>query len=212
MKIIQGRFGTLALAVSALWLLVGGGVAPAAAQQAAGRLHFNFQQLAARASGHNEVELDAATLHDLIGSQGKLAEQNPQLAQVLGGLKGVYVHDFEFARPGAYSPADLEPVLRQLSSPPWHVIVRSDESNERAIIAVQHDEEMITALAIVSIEPNEVAVVNVVGRLPNGLASLGALKALGSLQNLGGLGALGGKSAAATHPKLATRPPAQAAP
>lgn len=174
---------------------------PLAAQTASpGRLRLNLEALAKRAKSFNQVSLNGATLRSLVGS-----ETNPQAANLLAHLQGIYVRDLEFARPGEYSPRDLRALEAQLSAPGWHTIVHVRNATERTWIAVRHNSEgIITALAVLDAEPTELTVVNIVGPLPRGLASLGALGGLGNLGMLGNHGH--GDPAAPGHPQLKTRP------
>lgn len=173
---------------------------PLAAQTASpGRLRLNLDALAKRAKTANQVTLDGSTLRALVGS-----ETNQQAASVLAHLKGVYVRDLEFARPGEYSPADLRGITAQLAAPGWHTIVHVRDTHEHTWIAVRHNREgIITALAILDAEPTQLTVVNIVGPLPKGLASLSALGGLGNLGKLGSHGP--GDPAGAGHPRLKTR-------
>ncbi len=128
-------------------------------------------------------------------------DHDPQSRQMLSRLKGVYIRDYKFAHPGQYSPAILNGIVRQLHAPGWQIIVSStDKTGKQAWIAVRRNSEMITALAIVSAKPTDLAIVNVVG--PIDLSQLGAL---GGLGNLGKLGALGKMAGPKGHPALQHR-------
>lgn len=180
---------------------------PLAAQTASpGRLRLNLEGLAKRAKSFNQVTLSGATLRSLVGSS---AQESPEAAKILAHLQGIYVRDLEFARPGEYSPRDLRAIEAQLSAPGWHTIVHVRNADEHTWIAVRHNNEgIITALAVLDAEPTELTVVNIVGPLPQGLASLRALGGLGNLGKLaGGHGADHDPNA---HPQLKTRPAAPA--
>ncbi len=125
-------------------------------------------------------------------------DKDPQSRQMISRLKGVYILDYKFAHPGQYSPAVLHGIVRQLHAPGWQIIVSSmDKSGKQAWIAVRRNSEMITALAIVSAKPTDLAIVNVVGPID--------LSQLGALGGLGGLGALGKLAGPAGHPALQHR-------
>lgn len=170
---------------------------PLAAQtQQPGRLQLDFQRLAKHATSVNQVTLTGPMLRNL-AAQSK----DPQARQVLGHLQGIYIHQLKFAHPGEYSPSDLRALSRELSSPRWHIIIQHQTATEHAWIAVQRNSEgIITALAVVHATPTRLAIVNLVGPLPEGLASLGAL---GSLGDLGG----GHAASSGSHPQLQSRPP-----
>lgn len=199
---MRGSAGTLAatLGLALLFAL------PLAAQS--GRLRLNLDHLAKRAVKSNSITLSGSMLRSMIGNSAMGHSGNPQADAVLAHLKGIYIRELKFAKPGEYSQRDLHLIMAQLAAPGWQTIVRHSSADEQAWIAVQrNDEGVITALAILDAKPTKLSVVNIVGPLPQGLASLGAL---GSLGNLGK--AMGGAAHHdPQHPKLEKRPPAAAA-
>lgn len=160
-----------------------------------GQLRLDFKRLAKHATAVNQVTLSGSMLRNM-AAQSK----DPQARQVLGHLQGIYIHQFKFAQPGEYSPSDLGTISRQLASPRWHIMIQHQNATEHDWIAVQRNSEgIITALAVVHANPTSLAIVNLVGPLPNGLASLSALDSLG---DLGG----GHAGSSGTHPQLQSRP------
>ena len=156
-----------------------------------GRIFFNLHGLAKKASKYTQVSLDHAMLQMAMSGA-----KNPGARSMLNGLRGVYVQDLKFARPGQYSMSTVAAIARQLRNPAWKVLVRSRSAREQVWVCVQRDRETITALAVVDAKPRELALVNIVG--PINLSQLGSLGALGGL-NLSTL------QAAGHHPQLHAR-------
>jgi len=84
-------------------------------------------------------------------------------------LKGIYVKNFEFDKEGEYSQADVEEIRKQLHTNAWKrtVEVRSRRDGENAEVYLMPGPgagaEAIQGLAIISAEPKELTVVNIVG-------------------------------------------------
>lgn len=157
----SGLAGTVALLTMLLAAL------PAFGQDQA-RLHISgLEKLAAKASEVVDVNLD--------GSMLKLAAKfinededekgDAELKEMLQNLKGIYVKSFEFEKEGEYSDADVEAIRSQLHAPAWSriVSVRSKTEGENAEVYLMGSESNIQGLAIISAEPKELTVVNIVG-------------------------------------------------
>ena len=153
------------------------------------KLHLSqLNKLAQQATEATNVSLEGPMLQ-MAAQQA----HSVHTAGLLRGLKGVYVKDFQFAKPGQYSKSDLESVLKQLQSGGWKPMVTdvNKKSGETAAVYVMEEGGEIVGLAVVDAEPEELAIVNLVG--PIDFAKLGGLESLGSLGSLGS--ALGGSSA-----------------
>ncbi len=136
----------------------------------------NLDKLNSKAAEVNDVTLDGAMLE--LAWKFIQADGDPEAAQlrdILKGLKGIYVKNFEFDGPNQYSQADVEAIRTQLAAPGWQRIVES-----RSLHAKEHDEiyimkqgDLITGLAVLVAEPTELTVVNIVGPIDiNKLAAL----------------------------------------
>ncbi len=118
---------------------------------------------------------------------------------LMNGVKGISVRSFEFGEKGAYSRSDLDAVKKQLTGTGWSKAISVKENDEDVEIYF-YKSGSSGALAIVSAEPKELTVVNIIG--PADLSSLGKLSGLAGLEGVQGL--IGGGSKKA--------PPAPAAP
>ncbi|MFN8007340.1 MAG: DUF4252 domain-containing protein, partial [Terriglobia bacterium] len=132
----------------------------------------HLDKLAAKASEVSEVNLEGPLLKSATKflSEG---ESDEDVKKLVSGLKGIYVRSFEFEKEGAYSSADLETIRKQLQAPGWLRIVNVQEKGGKESTEVYQmlSDEKIVGLAILTAEPKELTVVNIVG--PVDLAKMG---------------------------------------
>ena len=144
--------------------LAGALLAPFAMGQ---KLELKFDHLKSKATEAVETNLDGAALELALKAmpQSGKDEKSDKL-KMLSGLKGVYVRNFEFSKPGAYSDADLESVLKQVRGVPgWSSIVSVKEQQERTEIFLMTKEDQVLGLLILAAEAKELTIVNIVGSL-----------------------------------------------
>lgn len=140
------------------------------------KIPVNVENLAAKAVGTVDITLDASMLQ-LAG--GFLSDKKPDEAEarrLISGLKGIYVRSFEFAKPGEYSPADVEAVRTQLRAPLWSRIVgvRGRRDGENAEVFLKKENDRVTGLAVIAADPKSLTIVNIVGNInPEDLSRLG---------------------------------------
>ncbi|MDE3166499.1 MAG: DUF4252 domain-containing protein, partial [Acidobacteriota bacterium] len=137
---------------------------------------FNLDHLAAKASNAVDVSLNK----DMLQFAGKfLSDKDSDEAKakaMIGGLEGIYIKSFEFARDGAWSQADLDQVRNQLKAPEWGRImsVKSSGDNENVEVWVRRESGKVTGIALLATEPREFTVANIVGNVNlDSLADLG---------------------------------------
>jgi len=129
------------------------------------KLQINLDHLAPKAAKVIDVNIDGALLQL---ARSFLSDKKPNEArakEVIAGLKGIYVKSFEFDREGGYSLGDVEAIRTQLRTPQWSRIVGIVSKNEGDNVEVYTRIEgtQIIGLAVVSAEPKELTVVNIVG-------------------------------------------------
>jgi len=175
-------FQTSLKLAAVMLLLLGGAVITAHAQGA--RLQIDqLDSLANRASETVDVKLDER----LMATTAKIFsdKDDADIKEILKGLKGIYVKSFEFERAGEYSPADVESVMSQLRGGGWSKIVgvtsKKDGDNVEVYLMMQGDQ--IQGLAVISAEPKEFTVVNIVG--PVNLEKLTKLEGQFGVPDLG---------------------------
>jgi hypothetical protein len=135
----------------------------------------NIERLASKAVDTVNVTVDGA----LLQLAGKfLSQDDPEqkaVKSLIGGLKGIYVRSFEFAKPGEYALADLDALRKQLTAPTWArmVNVHSTRGGENVDVFLKMDKEQIAGLVVIAGEATRLTVVNIVGAIDlDQLASL----------------------------------------
>ena len=135
----------------------------------------DFSRLNAAAIDVVDVSVDQSLLGmaaAFLGSGG----DDAQLKSLISSLKGIYVKSFTFGKDGAYDAAMLEPVRRQLSTGQWTRLMAAKSSKDGSDMAVYlwRNGDRPGGLAVLSVEPREVTLVNIVGAID--LAQLKALQ------------------------------------
>lgn len=144
---------------------------PAFAQQ--GRLKLDVcAGLAAKASNVVDITLDGPGLR----MASRILEKDPEARAMIQGLTGIFVKVFEFDKPGGYAPSDLEGIRAQLQPGGWSRItqVKSRREGEVEIYLLEDGKGGSVGLAVLSMEPREVALVNILG--PIDVAKLSSLE------------------------------------
>ena len=139
------------------------GAAPAAAQQ----LQLpDLSKLSAGAIDVVDVSVDQALL-GLASSFMSGGSDDAEVKSLVAGLKGIYVKSFTYGKDGAYDPAILESVRRQLSGGQWSRLVAAKSQMEGSDVAVYlwRNGDKPGGLAVLSAGPREVTVVNSVGTI-----------------------------------------------
>lgn len=141
--------------------------APASAQEPARLLLPNLDALAKRAADAVDVTLDASLLQLAASFMTGDDADEAAVRELLHGLKGIYVKSYEFDVDGVYSPADLDSIRAQLGRGSWTRLVSVTSSRERSSSEVYAwmDQGVSSGLAIISAEPRQLTVVNIVGRI-----------------------------------------------
>jgi hypothetical protein len=163
---------TFAIAVFMLFI-------PVAASAQDGKLNLSFlDRLAERATEKQEVTLDESMLRSAVPGLVRPGPKADAARQVLSGLKGVYVRNYEFDSDKAYSMEDIAAIRKQLSAPGWMKIVSNEEKGkgnqwELQEIYFFQQAGKTGGLFIINAEPGELSVVNIVGSFD--FSDLGAL-------------------------------------
>jgi hypothetical protein len=164
-----------------------------AAGLAAQQFHemIQFDKLAPKASKTVEVNLDGNMLSFVRNFLSDDKKDEAEAKRIIGKLKGIYVRSLEFDKDDQYNEADIEALRKQFSGPGWQKMVDVREKGKRgdnAGVYIKTDGKEMSGLVVLSFEPREVTIVNLVGVIdPSELRALSGKAGL----NLG-LGALGG--------------------
>ena len=138
-----------------------------------------LEKLAASASETVDVSLDTSLLALAARFMDDSDTDDAQVKAMMSGLKGIYVRSYEFGADGAFGPADVEMIRRQLSAPGWSrmVGVRSKKTNADVDVYLWIDGSKVGGLGILATEPRRFTVVNIVGAID--LDQLRRLEGLG---------------------------------
>lgn len=175
---MESRIGTLLLAAAV--------AVPALAQQPS-PLPIPPQlekDLAARASDVTEVTLNknmlgfaAKFMHDKDGDEAGVR-------QLIEGLDGIYVRDYEFDKEGEYAHDQIDQLRKAFETPEWQPIVHEHErrTGETTDILMKVVNGENKGMFILDAEPRELSIVLILGPI--------RVEDLGRLHGIAGLGAL----------------------
>lgn len=156
-------FQTLSAFALVSALLVIGGVT-AAAQTAKLQLD-QLDALANRASETVDVKLDEHLMQTTAKFFAGKDPDDAEIRDLIKNVKGIYVKSFTFEKDNEYSPGEVESVMTQLRGGGWSKIigVTSKKDGDNVDVYLMSVGDQISGLAVVSLEPKELTIVNIVG-------------------------------------------------
>jgi hypothetical protein len=143
------------------------------------------KDLAARAANVTEVTLGK----NMLGFAAKFMDGKDKdqaaVRQLIEGLDGIYVRDYEFDKEGEYSMDQIDKLRQAFETPEWSPIVHSRERKgaETTDVLVKLVNGESRGIFVLSAEPKELAIVLILGPI--------RMDQLSELKGLSGLGALG---------------------
>jgi len=144
------------------------------------------KDLAARASAVTEVTLNK----DMLGFASKFMDKNDKdqeaVKQLIDGLDGIYVRDYEYDKEGQYSMDEIEKLRQAIETPEWTPMVHERETKgggESTDVMMKMVNGQPQGIFVLDAEPKELTVVLILGPI--------RLDQLSELKGLSGLGALG---------------------
>jgi hypothetical protein len=144
------------------------------------------KDLAAKAANVTEVTLNK----DMLGFASKFMngkdKDEANVNQLIQGLDGIYVREYEFDKEGQYSMDEIDKLRQAFETPEWTPLVRDRERKgaEMTDIMVKMVNGKNKGMFILSAEPKELSIVLILGNI--------RMDQLGMLKGIGGLGALNG--------------------
>jgi hypothetical protein len=144
------------------------GLASPAEAQTRGQLHLpEFAALANKATESVSVTLDSQLLGLACRFLDKSDPDEAAAQQICISLAGIYVRKYSFDNDYAYPKSDIDGVRKQLSAPGWSQIVgaRSKKDQTDVDVYMLVDGGQAKGLAIISSEPREFVIVNIVGSI-----------------------------------------------
>jgi hypothetical protein len=125
----------------------------------------NYDHLSRKATDKTSVSLSGPLLR-LALKLSDADDKDPD-RQLLAQVKRVQVRSYEFAADHAYTQGDVDIVRKQLQTPQWSQIVkvRNAKENEQVDVFICIENGETHGLAIISAEPRELTIVNIVGSI-----------------------------------------------
>ena len=158
MKTITAR-----LLVGTFLLAVPGWSQSAAEEQA--QLTIDLPELEQRADEVVEVNLQGRSLD--LGRKLLIVHKgvSRSVKEFVKGLKGVYLRRFWFSHKKAYSREDTDPIRKQLKDDGWvpMIEVRNRQKTQSVAVYSFVEDEKVSGVTVVSEEPQEFTVINIVG-------------------------------------------------
>ena len=120
--------------------------------------------LAAKSSETVDVNLDERMMQLTAKFFSNKDGDAAKVKELINGLKGIYVKSFEFENEGQYSEADLEGIRSQLRNPAWNKVLDVSSKKDGSVqVYLMQTGSQISGLALSSVDPKEITVVNIVG-------------------------------------------------
>jgi hypothetical protein len=160
----------------------------------------DFSGLAAKATESVDIDMDGDTLRTAGAFISGGAGVDPQFAETVKGLQGIYLKVFTFDKPGQYSMRDIEPVVAQVQAQGWKKLLSVRDKEERVEMWLNQN-ATDGGMFFVASEPKELVLINIVGKVD--------LQTLSKLQGRMGVPQLPGMAPVA--PPAPPAPPAPAA-
>jgi len=128
----------------------------------------SLEPLAVKANQIVDVSLDERLLRLIpVGLIHSTDPDAKNLKEIVAGLKGVYVKNFEFNNEGEYGETDIAAIRAQLRAPGWvrfvNVINKKEHKNVEVYLMTGATGASVEGLAILAAEPKELTVVNIIG-------------------------------------------------
>jgi hypothetical protein len=142
------------------------------------------KQLAARASNITEVTLGKNMLGFASGVMNGKDKDEAATRQLIAGLDGIYVREYEFDKEGQYSAYEVEQLRKYFETSDWSPLVRENErkTGETTDVMVKLVNGESRGMFVLTAEPKELTIVLILGSI--------RMDQLGELRGIGGLGAL----------------------
>lgn len=159
----------------------------------------DMSRLSAGAIDVVDVSVDQALL-GLAASFMSSGTDDKEIKSLISSLKGIYVKSFTYGKDGAYDPAVLDGVRRQLSGGQWSRLLAAKSAAEGSDTAIYlwRNGDKPGGLAVLSSNARTVTLVNIIGTID--------LEQLRSLQGKFGVPDLKIDGAAAPAPAPSPRP------
>lgn len=158
----------------------------------------DFSGLAAKAKESVDIALDKDMLRTAASFMS--GAEDPQFAEQVKRLDGVYIKTFEFDKAGQYSMSDVDTMVRQVEKNGWKKLMSIRDGEDRVEMWMRQDSHD-GGMFFVASEPKELVVINIVGSV-----DLETLRKLQGRMGVPGLPGFGFPMAPAAPPAPPARP------
>lgn len=124
----------------------------------------DFSGLAGKAKESVDISLDGDTLKMAGGFVGGGKGSDPEFAEAVKNLQGIYLKVFSFDKPGMYSTRDIESVVSQVENQGWKKLMSIRDKEDRVEMWV-HSDNADGGMLFVATEPTELVLINIVGKV-----------------------------------------------
>jgi len=158
------------------------------------------KDLAARAANVTEVTLGKNMLEFAAKFMKDKDGNDAATRQLIMGLEGIYVRDYEFEKPGEYSMDNVEQIRQAFTTPEWSSMVREREkkTGESTDVMVKLVNGESRGIFVLSAEPKELAVVLILGPIK--------MDDLGKVMGISGVGGMIGPTGSLSGAQHTPRP------
>jgi len=144
----------------------------------------HLDHLAAKASESVDVNIDERLVQIAIKVFKDNDPDEAQIKKFVSGLKGIFVKSFEFDADNMFSTADIDSIRNQLREPAWARLVNVKSKRDANVeVYVMFTGTTVSGVTVISAEPRELTVVNIVG--PVDLEKLAELEGKLGIPDLG---------------------------
>jgi hypothetical protein len=144
------------------------------------------KELGTRAANVTEVTLGKGMLDFAAKFMDKNAKDQAAVKQLIEGLDGIYVRDYEFDKEGQYSMDELQQLRQAFATPEWTPMVHERESKgggESTDVMMKMVNGEPQGIFVLDAEPKELTIVLILG--PIRMDQLSELQGLSGLSKLG---------------------------
>jgi hypothetical protein len=142
------------------------------------------KDLAARAANVTEVTLGKNMLEFAAKVMNDKRGNDEATRQLIQGLDGIYVREYEFDKPGDYSMDYVDQIRHAFETPEWSSMVRERErkTGESTDVMMKMVNGESRGLFILSAEPRELSIVLILGPIRmDDLSKISGLAGVGNL-------------------------------
>jgi hypothetical protein len=128
----------------------------------------NFDGLADKASESITITLDEQLLKVAARFLSSDDPKDDDARKFLSGLRGIYVRSFTFRDDFVYPKTEIDAIRKQLTAPAWNQLIDVRSAKEQANVGIYVSLDAhnnANGLVIISTEPRQLTIVNIVGAI-----------------------------------------------